>query len=97
MGTQQTWKEKIIATYLLNTATPNLPGFTQWLYIAWARMSVDFPEPYQTTYDNLAFASAKRNSLTTLVAQNGAVNVVNNLIFNITPLGKLFKSAVSRS
>lgn len=96
-GTQQSWREWLIARYKLNTDMPDIPGLVYWLYVSWARYTIDFPQPYQTTYDNLPYASSKRSSLNTLVSQNGAINVVNNLIFNLTPLGKLFKATVSRS
>jgi hypothetical protein len=61
--TQQTWREYVISKYRLNTATPDINGYVQYITIAWALYGLDFTEPLQTTYLSTGCASGKKKYL----------------------------------
>jgi hypothetical protein len=90
---QRTWYDWTVARYLLNTATPDLVGLQQFLYTKWATYGIDFTEPLQTNY-RAQSGNAKGRYIQTTIANNGggsvgALALLSNVIFNVTPSGKL--------
>jgi hypothetical protein len=83
------WRNYLINFYNMNTPTPDNTGLVSWLYMKWATRGITFTQPLDTDYDNVPNAAAKRRFLADLITRNGGVNVISNIIFNITPSGKL--------
>jgi hypothetical protein len=97
---QRTWYDWTAARYLLNTATPNLVGYQQFLYTKWATYGIDFTEPLQTNY-RAQSGNARGRYIQTTIANNGGGSVgslalLSNVIFNVTPSGKLIFRRPSR-
>jgi hypothetical protein len=83
------WRNYLIQFFKLDTATPDNAGFVRWCYIKWAIRSITFNEPLETDYDNLLNGAAKTRLLNSVIATNGAIALLSNINFNITPSGKL--------
>jgi hypothetical protein len=97
---QRTWYDWAAAYYNLNTATPNLTGLQQFLYTRWATYGIDFTEPLQTNY-RAQSGNARGRYIQTTIANNGggsvgALALLSNVIFNVTPSGKLIYRRPSR-
>lgn len=95
-GTQQSWRDFLISRYALNTATPNITGLQQWLTTKWATYGIDFTEPFQTQY-RANTGNARGRFIGTSIATNGAIWMVDRVIFNLTPLGKLIYQRPART
>jgi hypothetical protein len=99
---QRTWYDWAASYYNLNSATPNLSAFQQWLYNRWSTYGIDFTEPLQTNYRSQPYASAKNRYLASVITNNGgggvgALAVLSNVIFNVTPSGKLINRRPART
>jgi hypothetical protein len=95
-GTQQSWREYAISRFALNTATPNLLGLQGWLYIKWATYGIDFTEPTQTQYRAIPYSNAKSRQIGTWINTNGWSWMLDRVIFNLTPLGKIINQRPAR-
>jgi hypothetical protein len=85
------WRDFLINLFKLSTATPNNSGLKQWLYVKWAKHGIDFPEPIQSQYIAQPNAGVKTRFIDSLIVQNGGLNIVNSLTFNLSPLGKIIQ------
>jgi len=90
------WRNYLIDFFRLNTATPNNSGLKQWLYVKWALHGIDFPEPIQSQYIAQPNAGVKTRFIDSLVVQNGGLNIVNSLTFNLSPLGQILQYRPAR-